>query len=241
MVKVGFIGECQVMSIDTVLRPFINAGALAVTDTILADQSTEACIQNLLKLVQQLSDDDSIYIDSTVAESEIASTHRNASLAYFMQSFNNLHRSVDDVLNVYCHQCAIAMNCEQLARSALYLSSNGRDPLSNKRIVGNKRARRLNALMMLCGHYDASGDFAHRVGLPGKSGVGGGIVVVLPQRAAAAVWSRECDHSNAIQRLGSVNVWTVTATNEVNINRDLRENISDFLILFLKASKRDLR
>lgn len=119
-----------------------------------------------------------------------------------MQSFKNLERSVDDVLNVYCNQCAIAMSCEQLARSALFLSCNGTDPLSGTCIVESKRARRINALMMLCGHYDASGDFAHRVGLPGKSGVGGGIVVVVPDVAAAAVWS-PCLNQNGNSHAGT--------------------------------------
>ena len=93
------------------------------------------------------------------------------------------------------------MSCVQLARSALYLSNNGTDPLTENCIVGGTRARRLNALMMLCGHYDASGDFAHRVGLPGKSGVGGGIVVVVPDVAAAAVWS-PCLNSNGNSHAG---------------------------------------
>lgn len=170
-------------------NPFINAGALVVTDMMLGDQSTDASIKNFLSLVQRLAGDKSIAIDDQVADSELATAHRNSSLAYFMQSFKNLERSVDDVLTVYCNQCAIAMTCEQLARSALFLSSNGTDPLTNTCIVDSTRARRINALMMLCGHYDASGDFAHRVGLPGKSGVGGGIVVVVPDVAAAAVWS----------------------------------------------------
>ncbi len=183
-------------------NPFINAGALVVTDTMLAGQTTEAATSNLLKLMQKLADDPSITIDKEVAESELATAHRNASLAHFMESFDNLNRSVDDVLNVYCHQCAIAMSCAQLARSALYLSNSGTDPLTGNCIVGSTRARRLNALMMLCGHYDASGDFAHRVGLPGKSGVGGGIVVVIPDVAAAAVWS-PCLNSNGNSHAGT--------------------------------------
>lgn len=170
-------------------NPFINAGALAVTDAMLADRSTKECIGDLVSSVNTLANDTTIAIDEVVAESELSSAHRNASLAHFMQSFGNLNRSVEDVLNVYCHQCAIAMNCEQLARSALYLAGNGTDPLTNQCIVDKQRAGRINALMMLCGHYDASGEFAHRVGLPGKSGVGGGIVVAVPDVGAVAVWS----------------------------------------------------
>ncbi len=170
-------------------NPLINAGALVVTDSLLESKTTEDCTAHLLKLVRQLADNDSIAINSEVAQSERETAHRNASLAHFMQSFGNLKRTVSDVLDVYCQQCAIAMNCEQLARSALYLASNGTDPLTKTHIVDEERARRINAMMMLCGHYDASGDFAHRVGLPGKSGVGGGIVVVIPDIGTVAVWS----------------------------------------------------
>ena len=94
------------------------------------------------------------------------------------------------------------MNCEQLARSVLFLANNGTDPLTNESIVNEERARRLNALMMLCGHYDASGDFAFRVGLPGKSGVGGGIIVVVPDTAAVAVWS-PCLNANGNSHAGT--------------------------------------
>jgi len=197
-------------------NPFINAGALAVTDAMLANQATDVCIDKLLTLVQQLADDSSISIDSIVAESEIATAHRNASLAHFMQSFNNLERGVDDVLDVYCHQCAIAMDCVQLARSALFLTGDGRDPISQTRIVESKRARRINALMMLCGHYDASGDFAHRVGLPGKSGVGGGIVVIVPDKAAIAVWS-PCLNSNGNSHAGTAALEALVDTTKWNI------------------------
>lgn len=197
-------------------NPFINAGALVVTDIMLEDRATDLSIENLLALVRQMADDQSISIDLEVAQSELATAHRNASLAHFMQSFKNLERSVDDVLNVYCHQCAIAMSCVQLARSALYLSSNGKDPLTKKRIVGSKRARRINALMMLCGHYDASGDFAHRVGLPGKSGVGGGIVVVVPDTAAAAVWS-PCLNANGNSHAGTAALEALVEATKWNV------------------------
>lgn len=197
-------------------NPFINAGALVVADRLLADRSTHECTQSVLALVQQLAADTSISIDSTVAQSELATAHRNASLAYFMESFDNLERSVDDVLDVYCHQCAIAMTCQQLARSALYLTCNGTDPLTGVEVVESKRARRINALMMLCGHYDASGDFAYRVGLPGKSGVGGGIVVVVPDIAAAAVWS-PCLNENGNSRAGTAALEALVEATKWNI------------------------
>ena len=197
-------------------NPFINAGALVTTDIRLADQGVERSIDSLLTLVRNLADDEAISIDSDVAQSELATAHRNASLAHFMESFDNLGRSVEDVLNVYCHQCAIAMSCQQLARSALFLSNNGSDPLTGNSIVGRTRARRLNALMMLCGHYDASGDFAHRVGLPGKSGVGGGIVVVVPDVAAAAVWS-PCLNANGNSHAGTAALEALVEVTKWNI------------------------
>lgn len=183
-------------------NPFINAGALVVTDVLLGDKPTAQCSAELLAFVRSLAKDDSVEIDEVVAQSERDTAYRNASLSHFMQSFGNLERSVSDVLDVYCRQCAIAMNCEQLARSVLFLVNNGIDPLTNTSIVKEERARRLNALMMLCGHYDASGDFAFRVGLPGKSGVGGGIVVVVPDKAAVAVWS-PCLNANGNSHAGS--------------------------------------
>jgi len=183
-------------------NPFINAGALVVTDALLGNQSTEDCTGKLIASVQTLASDSSILINTTVAESERATAYRNAGLAHFMQSFGNLNRPVNDVLDVYCQQCAIAMSCEQLARSALYLANNGTDPLTGKQIVDEERARRINAMMMLCGHYDASGEFAHRVGIPGKSGVGGGIIAVVPNIAAVAVWS-PCLNANGNSHAGT--------------------------------------
>jgi glutaminase len=96
---------------------------------------------------------------------------------------------VGDVLETYFNQCALSMNCVQLARAGLFLAHGGVDPVGGHRVVDAQAARRINAIMMTCGHYDASGDFAFRVGLPGKSGVGGGILAIAPRRASIAVWS----------------------------------------------------
>lgn len=197
-------------------NPFINAGALVVTDALLANQTTEDCTAGLLVLVQSLADDSSIAIDELVAQSERATAYRNASLAHFMQSFGNLARPVSDVLDVYCQQCAIAMSCEQLARSALYLANNGTDPITGTAVVDEERARRINAMMMLCGHYDASGDFAYRVGLPGKSGVGGGIVVVVPDVAAVAVWS-PCLNANGNSHAGTAALEALVRATKWNV------------------------
>lgn len=170
-------------------NPFINAGAIVMSDILLQKQMPNSCATNLLRMLHQLSKDSTINVDSEVAQSELSTGHRNASLASFMKSFGNLNRSVSDVLAVYCNYCAIAMNCQQLARSLLFLANGGVDPLTSESIVSAQRARRINSIMMLCGHYDASGNFAFRVGLPGKSGVGGGIVAVVPNVGVICVWS----------------------------------------------------
>jgi glutaminase len=174
-------------------NPFINAGALVVTDLVLAGHTPREAIGEILRFLRFLADDEDIAIDAEVARSELATADRNAALAYFMRSFGQLAHPVDQVLGVYCHHCAIAMSCRQLARAGLFLAAGGRNPLTGHSVVRPARARRINALMLTCGHYDGSGDFAYRVGLPGKSGVGGGILAIAPGRAAITVWSPGLD------------------------------------------------
>jgi glutaminase len=124
-----------------------------------------------------------------VARSEAETGFRNVALAQFMRSFGKLDHPADHVLGVYFHHCALAMTCRQLSHAGLFLAAGGSNPATGRTVVSRDRARRINALMLMCGHYDGSGDFAYRVGLPGKSGVGGGILVVAPGKASIAVWS----------------------------------------------------
>lgn len=170
-------------------NPFINAGAITVADMVLAGHTPREAIGEILRFLRFLADADEIAIDETVARAEQATGDRNFALAHFMHGFGRLTHPVAHVLGVYFHHCAIAMTARQLARAGLFLAAGGRDPLTGSRVVAAARARRLNALMLTCGHYDGSGDFAFRVGLPGKSGVGGGILAVAPGRASIAVWS----------------------------------------------------
>ncbi|WP_447895772.1 glutaminase [Vreelandella sp. GE22] len=174
-------------------NPFINAGAIAVVDAIMMGHEPRVSLAEILNFVRYLADDASIFFDHQVAASEMAHKDRNASLAHFMKAFGRLRHDVDKVLGTYFHQCAIAMSCEQLARAGLFLASDGVNRPRNIRVVSPQRARRINSLMMMCGHYDASGEFAFRVGLPGKSGVGGGILAIAPGRGALAVWSPGLD------------------------------------------------
>ncbi len=169
-------------------NPFINAGAIVVADVNLGGHQPRVAIGEMLRFVHYLSGDDSIAINEGVAASETATGFRNMALANYMRAFGNVRHPVDLVLGSYFHQCAIEMSCRQLALAGRYLMLDGRHP-DGGRVVSPRRARRINALMLTCGHYDASGDFAFRVGIPGKSGVGGGILAIVPGRASIAVWS----------------------------------------------------
>lgn len=178
-------------------NPFINAGALVVTDRLmeLYPRPKEA----ILDFVRNLCGNDDIYYDRRVAKSELLHADRNRALAYFMKSFGNIHNDVEALIDVYCHQCSISMNCVDLARSFQFLANKGINPTDGERILTESKAKRLGALMATCGFYDESGDFAFRVGLPGKSGVGGGIVAYLPDKLSIAVWSPELDqHGNSL-------------------------------------------
>jgi glutaminase len=170
-------------------NPFINAGAIAVTDVVMSGHAPREAIGELLRFVRYLADDDTVTIDGKVAKSETRTGFRNSALANFMKSYGNLDHPVEHVLGVYFHQCALSMTAEQLAKAGLFLAARGSNPVAGLSVVSPKRARRINALMLTCGHYDGSGDFAYHVGLPGKSGVGGGIFAVAPGIASMAVWS----------------------------------------------------
>lgn len=169
-------------------NPFINAGAIVVSDVNLGGYQPRVAIGEILRFIRYLAGDDSIAINGEVAASETATGFRNIALANYMRAFGNVHHAADLVLGLYVHQCAIEMSCRQLALAGRYLMLNGRHP-DGGRVVPPGRARRINALMLTCGQYDASGDFAFRVGIPSKSGVGGGILGIVPGRASIAVWS----------------------------------------------------
>lgn len=170
-------------------NPFINAGAIVVSDVILGGHRPSEAIGAILTFVRDLADDQTIVIDHAVAKSETATGYRNFALANYMRSFGNLRHEPELTLGVYFHQCAIAMSCRQLATAARFLAHDGLNPATGRRVVSAERSRRIGALMLTCGHYDGSGDFAFHVGIPGKSGVGGGIMAIVPGKASIAVWS----------------------------------------------------
>lgn len=174
-------------------NPFINAGAIAVTDVILSGHQPREAIGEILRFMQALANDATIAIDEAVAASEKRTGFRNVALANYMMSFGVIENPVDYTLGVYFHHCAISMSCRQLATAARFLAHSGRNPATGLSVIPPERARRINAVMLTCGHYDGSGEFAYRVGLPGKSGVGGGILAIAPGRASIAVWAPGLD------------------------------------------------
>lgn len=197
-------------------NPFINAGAIVLCDVLLGRYEPREAIGQMLRFVRMLADDveESIKIDDVVAHAEQDTGFRNMALANYMRAFGNIHAPVERVLGVYFHFCALAMSCRQLAKAGRYLMDGGK--VDGHSIVTANRARRINALMMSCGHYDNSGDFAFRVGLPGKSGVGGGILSVVPGVASIAVWSPGLNASGnsqlgtlALERLVQRTGWSV--------------------------------
>src|ERR1700758_281304 len=172
-------------------NPFINAGALVVTD-VLCRRFVRAETA-LVEFMRRLTGEITIDYDSRVAQSELQHADRNQAMAHFMASFGNMEMPPEVVVDAYCRQCAISMNCVELAKAALFLTNHGVVPSTGERILDTSSAKRLSALMLTCGTYDAAGGFAYRVGLPAKSGVGGGILAVLPCELAVCVWSPGLD------------------------------------------------
>lgn len=167
-------------------NPFINAGALVITDGLI---SVYKNLQDeILKTARRLSGNTAVNYDLNVAASEATTGFRNAALVNFMKSYGNIVNPIDEVLSAYYHHCSLSMSCLDLVRMFSFLANEGVDLHSNK-VLSFRETKRVNALMMTCGTYDAVGDFAFRVGIPAKSGVGGGIVGVIPGVMSLAVWS----------------------------------------------------
>ena len=168
-------------------NPFINAGAIVIADILLDHLKHPE--QEFLELVRDLSNDGSIAYDEKVFLSEKSVAYRNYSLIHLMKSFGNIKNPIEDVMDFYFKMCSIAMTSEQLSRCFLFLTNKGINPISSQVITSPSKAKRINAIMQLCGFYDEAGEFAFKVGLPGKSGVGGGIAAVLPGRFSIVVYS----------------------------------------------------
>ena len=171
-------------------NPFINAGAITITDALITHYQDEyKTLEAIISFVRSVSDTPELSFDSVVANSEMEYGDRNLALARLMKSFGKFENEVQRTVMTYFKQCAITMNTVQLSRAMLFLAFGGTDPISGVTYVNPSKAKRVNAMMLTCGHYDASGEFAFHVGLPAKSGVGGGIAATVPGVMSIAVWS----------------------------------------------------
>lgn len=167
-------------------NPFINAGAIVIADMLVSQLKNPK--QDFLEFVRTISGSPNINYNSKVAESEKQTGFRNAALANFIKSFGNIENDVEEVLDFYFFQCAIEMTCKELAHSFFFFANEGMTR-SGRQILTQSQVKRLNALMQMCGFYDESGEFTYKVGLPGKSGIGGGIAALYPKNFTVTTWS----------------------------------------------------
>lgn len=167
-------------------NPFINAGAIVIADMLVSYLKNPK--KDFLDFIRMITSSSTIDYNLGVAQSEKDTRYRNAALANFLKSFGNIENDVDTVLDFYFHQCSIEMTCEELANAFFFFANEGKTK-NGKQILTKSQVKRLNALMQTCGFYDESGEFTYKVGLPGKSGIGGGIVALLPNKFVVATWS----------------------------------------------------
>lgn len=167
-------------------NPLINAGALVIADILVSLLKNPK--EDFLNYVRNVVDDPTIAFNLKVAESERLTGYNNYAAANLLKAYGNLENDVDDVLDFYFHQCAIEMTCEQLSEAFIMFANHGACCLKTNQLSASQ-AKRINAIMLTCGFYDEAGEFAFEVGLPGKSGVGGGIVALLPNHFTISVWS----------------------------------------------------
>lgn len=167
-------------------NPLINAGAIVIADILVSNLENPK--QDFLNYVRKITGDESITFDFDVAKSEKETGFRNYAAGNLLKSYGNLKNDVDTVLDFYFHQCSIQMSCQQLTK-AFYIFMNSGKCLKEVTYLTKRQVKRINALMLTCGFYDEAGEFAFEVGLPGKSGVGGGIIALLPNKLCVSTWS----------------------------------------------------
>jgi len=168
-------------------NPLINSGALVISDVLISNLNNPR--EDFLEFVRKASDNSSISYSPRIAASEKSAGYRNTALCNFIKSFGNIRNDPEEVLDFYFDQCSIELSCRELSEAFLFLANNGLAPPDNDRVMTVSQVKRINAIMQTCGLYDESGEFAFKVGLPGKSGVGGGIVAIHPGQYSIAVWS----------------------------------------------------
>ena len=174
-------------------NPFINAGALVVCDILVGLGGRDGPNRHVVRLVERMLDEKTLDLDREVMVADRTGGDLNRSLMFMARHHGNLKNPVEKVMDAYIHQCAVTLNCDGLAKAGRFLILDDPKNEDGVKVRAARRARRILAIMMLCGQYDGSGDFAYRVGLPAKSGVGGGILAIAPHQASIAVWSPALD------------------------------------------------
>jgi glutaminase len=188
-------------------NPFINAGAIVVADCVVSN--TENSLNGIIDFIRELAGNKTIQMNQAMFRSEKAFGHRNAALAHFMKSYGNIEADVEEVLDFYFGHCSLSMSCEDVARAFLFLANHGVHPISKRRYLTDSQAKRINSLLLTCGTYDAAGDFAFKVGMPGKSGVGGGIAAIIPGLLSICVWSPGLDkYGNSLAGVKALELFT---------------------------------
>lgn len=188
-------------------NPFLNAGALVITDALTSKYDEPVrCIR---EFIDELAGQHCVRINEEVMRSELRHAERNTAMAYFLKAYQNFDNDIQEVIRTYVSQCSIEMSCEELGKAFSYLANDGYSLFAKREILNESQSRRVNALMLTCGFYDESGEFAFRVGLPGKSGVGGGVAAVLPGKFSIAVWSPELNEKgNSVKAIKALELLT---------------------------------
>ena len=174
------------------LNPMVNMGAILLC-TMIHGETYEEKFARLLDLTRTLADNPDIVVDESVYRSEKATGSKNRALAYLLKTYGMIEGDVEEVLDCYFRACSIQVTCKDLARIGAVLANRGRAPGSDDRIFPAQFAQYVNAILLTCGMYDGSGDFAVRVGIPAKSGVGGGIMAVAPTRMGIGIFGPALD------------------------------------------------
>ncbi|MDQ0177022.1 glutaminase [Bacillus chungangensis] len=187
------IAKLETMKPSKPLNPMINAGALTVTEMIKGNSSTEKWTR-LIEFTAKLTNDETVTYNASVAQSEFDTAFLNRSLCYFLKQHGIITGDVEELMDLYTKQCAIEMNCSELARIGAVFAMDGCDPLTGKQTIPKDIARICKTYMVTCGMYNASGEFAMKVGIPAKSGVSGGIMGAVPNRCGIGIFGPALDH-----------------------------------------------
>ncbi len=168
-------------------NPFINSGAMVICDILISELKNPK--KDFLNFMRKVSDLPNLNFSKDIADSEKTVGYRNVALCHFIKSFGNIKNDPEVVLDFYFNLCSIEMTCQELSKSLLFLANGGKKVSDQKKILTKSQTKRINAVLLTCGFYDESGEFAFKVGLPGKSGVGGGIIAIHPKEYSIALWS----------------------------------------------------